>query len=363
MIIQNFVFFSSSLALATNIHDGANHAKINPLMSGSSSSYQRNLRNLRKLGFTSTYPTLSDFFNFTLAITPDQAYNTSVCNTTDEINLQNEVDLVLLNFGAGNIYSYGGMSLSGICPESSLNSSNTSTTGQRRLARRTSYLWTGGGSCRGCNPDNTDMSKVNTTMDNLMRRLADPLISMVVIQLTNIVTSEIVPYHQRCLGVNPLINVTASRIGVSGVASKCNVETLPTLSVSNLDKSQFFAFQGSVCQACISLDFSNIGSNSQINNGAYVSTHWKNTYGVTINASSSVGGFTPFGQARIYDTSLNVLNGEGNIDLGSPNNNCGGPGVGLGGQLGQTGENCLPIKSKFYDPIWIPLIRVSFEDD
>jgi hypothetical protein len=360
MIICISLILVSSVVFATNINDRTHLANLHPILSEESprssdriavsrSSYQKKLRSPNKprnLALSFTFPTLADFFNFTLAITPDQASNTSACNITDEVTLQSEVDLVLLNFGAGNLHSYGGMSLSAICPESSINNTNTSMIGQRRLVVRRTYLWTGGGSCRGCNPDNTDMSKINLTESNWKRHLSDQLIPLIELQLNSIVSLEVVPYHQRCLGVNPLINVTASRIGVTGVPSKCNVNALPTLSVSNLEKNKYFAFQGSVCQACISLDFSSIGANMQINPGTYVSTQWKNTYGVTINASSSVGGFTPYSQARIYDTRQIVLNGEGDIDLGSPNTNCGGLGVGLGGQIGQTGENCFPINSK-----------------
>ena len=74
--------------------------------------------------------------------------------------------------------------------------------------------------------------------------------------------------------------------------------------------------------------------------GDYVSLEWFSAYGITIKASSTNGGYTPDGQARIYDTSIP---GE-DLDLGSPNKKCtpSGPGVGVGGEPGQPGENCVP---------------------
>lgn len=61
---------------------------------------------------------------------------------------------------------------------------------------------------------------------------------------------------------------------------------------------------------------------------------------MTVGATSN-GGYTPDGQARIFDTS--TQNSE-DPDLGSPNQQCSpsGPGVGKGGIPGAPGENCEP---------------------
>jgi len=59
-------------------------------------------------------------------------------------------------------------------------------------------------------------------------------------------------------------------------------------------------------------------------------------YGLTIEASTTVGGFTPNGKARIYDT---TKQGQ-DPDLESPNEKCGGSGKGAGGEPGEPGENC-----------------------
>jgi hypothetical protein len=42
------------------------------------------------------------------------------------------------------------------------------------------------------------------------------------------------------------------------------------------------------------------------------------------------------GAARVYDSTKPMAD----LDLGSPNNSCGGPGVGTAGEIGQPGENC-----------------------
>ena len=69
--------------------------------------------------------------------------------------------------------------------------------------------------------------------------------------------------------------------------------------------------------------------------GEYVKDQWKKN-GLTITAK---GGYSPNGtEARIFDTARLGVNG--NPDLGSPNEKCGGPGKGRGGQPGMKGENC-----------------------
>jgi hypothetical protein len=96
------------------------------------------------------------------------------------------------------------------------------------------------------------------------------------------------------------------------------------------------------------LDFSSESATEEIFHGSYVNSQWSDNLRVNIRASPNEGGYTPHGQARIYNTSLPVFNDEGNVDLGSPNDNCGGFGIGIGGQPGQPGENCVPIQSKLF---------------
>ena len=57
-----------------------------------------------------------------------------------------------------------------------------------------------------------------------------------------------------------------------------------------------------------------------------------------VKDSSTQECYTPEGMARIFDTPF----ADEDPDLGSPNNKCGGPGVGTGGESDTEGENCDP---------------------
>jgi len=59
---------------------------------------------------------------------------------------------------------------------------------------------------------------------------------------------------------------------------------------------------------------------------------------MTVEASTTMGGYTPDGMTHIYDT---TQQGE-EFDLGSPNEKCGGSGVGAGGEPNGAGPNCNP---------------------
>lgn len=76
--------------------------------------------------------------------------------------------------------------------------------------------------------------------------------------------------------------------------------------------------------------------------GQYITDDFKTTHGVTISATAKSGGYTPSNAARIFDSS-NPGGSDGDIDLGTPNNSCGGPGVGTGGAKGSAYENCVPL--------------------
>ena len=77
--------------------------------------------------------------------------------------------------------------------------------------------------------------------------------------------------------------------------------------------------------------------------GDYITDQLEDLYGVTITAAGSSGsGYTPAGAARVFDT--NITGGvQGDPDLGSPNEGCGGPGEGLGGAPGEPYENCMVL--------------------
>ena len=97
---------------------------------------------------------------------------------------------------------------------------------------------------------------------------------------------------------------------------------------------------------CNTVDFNTDGDgNSLRGTTPYVGTQWESSHGLVVSAlSSSGGGYTPHGQARLYDSSYDAPNNDqGDPDLGTPNAECGGPGRGNGGRPGQPGENCVAL--------------------
>jgi len=88
----------------------------------------------------------------------------------------------------------------------------------------------------------------------------------------------------------------------------------------------------------IKLDFNVDSNGNAVERGRYVKDEWL-SYGMTLFAEGGVNTLP-----RIFDTSNPGTRREGDPDLGSPNKACpgGGPGIGVGGEPGQPGENCSP---------------------
>jgi hypothetical protein len=84
------------------------------------------------------------------------------------------------------------------------------------------------------------------------------------------------------------------------------------------------SLSGGTSEVCIFFSTAGMGS-PPLSHGDYVREEWFDSYGMTVEASASRGGYTPNNKARIYDTSCAK---EDPADLGSPNKKCGGPGVG-----------------------------------
>ena len=118
------------------------------------------------------------------------------------------------------------------------------------------------------------------------------------------------------------------------VAPSFSPTSLPTLSSAPTE----------VCVE-VTIDFQVDGDDFALIRGQYVSDDWFTRYGLTITAAATEGGFTPDGQARIFDSSTP----GSDPDLGSPNEDCAqlgqvsGPGQGAGGRRGQRGQNCNPL--------------------
>ena len=87
------------------------------------------------------------------------------------------------------------------------------------------------------------------------------------------------------------------------------------------------------------INFDDLPDGTPLPGGAYVSTEWLSAYGVKLSAS---GGFSDL--PRLFNTSDVGDQELGDPDLGSPNEKCSppGPGVGVGGEPGMPGENCVP---------------------
>jgi hypothetical protein len=432
-LTQLVILLSSLIVGESQVIDG--HPRVSAQLQGDTYSdeishyhnkYSEFLSHIRRLQSPSSGSTLADFFNFSIAVTPSEGHDTSLCTLADQNLLTNEVDLLLLNFGTANVLDINAeMFSASVCTQSLVNSSDPLGTRNRRAVARRTWIWTGAGGCKNCRIDNADQrppppsdsepsiaptsptptpapmtptrlpttskptrfpttskptrfprtskptrlpttskptrmptsskpssltpttifpGTTNTTSRALQN---DIFLSIVRSELWSVMFYNVVPNYYQCLGSFPEIDVEASRIGVSALSNSCPDSGLPFLGVSNLDKDKMFAFQSAVCGTCVSLDFSSTNATEPISGGTYVKDQWKNSLGVTVTASSQSGGYTPNGHARIYDTSQPVFMNEGNADLGSPNVNCGGLGVGADGQPGEPGENCVPINSKY----------------
>jgi hypothetical protein len=95
-----------------------------------------------------------------------------------------------------------------------------------------------------------------------------------------------------------------------------------------------------ICQPVI-LDFQKAADGRFLRGGTFVEYEWSSGYGIKIKASNREGKKNL--HPMIFD-SLNVESNEVETNdvffLGSPNFDCGGLGVGVGGRLGQVGQNC-----------------------
>jgi hypothetical protein len=93
--------------------------------------------------------------------------------------------------------------------------------------------------------------------------------------------------------------------------------------------------------ACINstiITFDKLPNGTTIPGGTYVQNEWFDTYGIKLSASGGLGDMP-----RIFDTNYIGTREYGDPDLGTPNEKCGGPGIGKGGEPGQPGANCAPL--------------------
>jgi hypothetical protein len=101
--------------------------------------------------------------------------------------------------------------------------------------------------------------------------------------------------------------------------------------------------KGSPIEQCtnLKLDFEKAEDGKPLAGGTFVARQWLYKYGIKITAQSHQD------PQNVYplifdaeDVGSNGVDREDSFSLGSPNVDCGGTGVGGGGELGQPGENC-----------------------
>jgi hypothetical protein len=94
-------------------------------------------------------------------------------------------------------------------------------------------------------------------------------------------------------------------------------------------------------QEYVVIDFNTDGKGNKLTNKNYVRDEWHSAFGMKVTVEDAKGGYAPLKKARIFDSSKPT---GYDWDLGTPNHKCpgGGPGIGIGGEPGKPGENCIP---------------------
>ena len=345
----------------------------------------------RKLEGTCTLTTETHYFEVSIRIQPDGTQNQyGECAVQDQVVLGHDLNTMLLDYvryepltpaghlpycctcishttpfckqGIGDAGSDdNGMFLAGVCPQPDMISAGTSRALKYRQPHNRELWWSpwkwwgyyflGGGGCRGCNYDNNDRrdlqyGAVVGTTEWFQETFAPEL----QLTLEDAIANTLVSAHTSCLGSDPMVNVTLIEVDFDALSLQCDggtfVEELATMNLGDI------AFKEQHCGLCHSIDFSTKGDGTPLVKGDYVRDEWKAPLhgGLTITASGGLN------QARIFDTADTVCtNDAGRSDFGSPNKACGGIGEGAGGEPGQPGANCVPLKSKF---VLLVLLRV-----
>jgi hypothetical protein len=285
-----------------------------------------------------------NYFDITVQLTPQLGQH-GICPLAEQNMLGNDINAILLEYGVGDAgVDTGAIFLAGVCTVPTI-------TNRRRLSSlATGFLWTGVGGCRKgtCKADNSDqrmlagVGSIDSHRDLASSWFLDTFKPQLEATLEQAFATDLVPKYTACLGSDPGIAVTVNGITRAQLlAVECassDIGVLDTMSFANLAISS----RRSVCSKCVKIDFTTKGNGTALVRGEYVKDQWKKN-GLTITAQ---GGYSPNGtEARIFDTARLGVNG--NPDLGSPNEKCGGPGKGRGGQPGMKGENCKALGSKY----------------
>jgi hypothetical protein len=260
------------------------------------------------------------YFKFDVSISPSLELDWRLCRAADRVSLDQDMYRALTNYGLGQAaVDFKAVFSPNVCAD--------------RLAWLAAFLgftWSGGVGCRLCTTDNRDR--------NLRGLQQNPLLTPFATAFKTVILTNVAPKHKNCLGISPSVTVNVFEVTLAEL-NRCPLTDIPWLqTVTNYLPP---------CRSCNTIDFSQNGLGVKVLPGTYVSTLWKAGYGFTVTASATTGGYYPSGQARVFDTIQPTLNGaKGQMDLGSPNEGCGGIGRGLGGRPGAPGENCVSLGSK-----------------
>jgi hypothetical protein len=219
---------------------------------------------------------------------------------------------------------------------------------RRKLASKTTFVYRGGGGCRGCTSDNRDSRRVLQAIAFGSDEWFENIYAVYLeVKLRSTIQLTIAPKYTKCLGLLPIIQVKINKISFSELQPRvhCQIGS-PVPSITSTNQTVVGPIQE--CSACRSIDFSASSDGVLLKNGKIINQEWK-SIGLTVTATSS----SLFEQAtlmpRIFDTANSTCIQSTNTQmLGSPNKQCsnGGLGEGEDGAPGQAGENCNAIGSK-----------------
>lgn len=270
------------------------------------------------------------------------------CTASDHLVLDQAINQLLLKIGFGD--DGDASFLEGVCldpnrpltvdyipPDDDANSGGG--------GKPFGYIWVRAGGCKFCRFDISDKAMVLTAKGAAKETVKD--------LITTAIQTELIPNHSACLGDNPDFDVIVREVEPTSINSNCEVSVplLDTLGeTSTTSISMFPSIEGTTCSVCKTFDFETKANGRDFTKGNKVKKreYWDDsTIGVKI-FTKHVHPTSKRKKARIFDTNEpgSTVSG-GYPELGSPNQLCGGLGLGFGGEPGSPGENCKSMGSEY----------------
>jgi hypothetical protein len=220
---------------------------------------------------------------------------------------------------------------------------------RRQLARKTAFVYRGGGACRGCTRDNVDARRVLQILEFGSSAWFESIYAVFLeIKIKSLIQLLVAPRYLNCLGLLPRVHVEINKVSLSELQTNLLCQT-GTISPLSSPRNQSIVGQTQDCSTCRSINFSESSNGEKVFNGIEISQEWK-SIGVSIFAASYPSTSQSSLKPRVFDTtnSTCILSTKMQ-NLGSPNKLCPGGGLGDGeaGGPGQLGENCNALGSKF----------------